>query len=303
MKASDGKTTVNGQRRRFGLWTAVVLYTAGLPYVIFVYRSIVNQFSPQVAGRVPVFMIIALAAVYAGICLIKKMAARGLIVLAVSGIIVMFVMNFETNANKHIHIPEYILMCWILYQALAFDYKGSGILLLVFICAAMLGVVDEIMQGIHPQRTYGGTDMVVDAAASLIGCLSLMGLKQPPTEDWTWYGDLKHLRGTVAVVSFGALTAVFMCRALFKVRDHGILFNGYPGWLLAGNGLFAAACLALIVFHRRRRLSCGTSGPGAKPAAFGIHPTAMLWVICPMMILTAMHALVLWAAVAGIDFK
>jgi hypothetical protein len=38
------------------------------------------------------------------------MAARGLIVLAVSGIIVMFVMNFETNANKHIHVPEYILM-------------------------------------------------------------------------------------------------------------------------------------------------------------------------------------------------
>ena len=34
------------------------------------------------------------------------MAAVCLIVLAVSGIIVMLNMNFEANANKHIHIPE-----------------------------------------------------------------------------------------------------------------------------------------------------------------------------------------------------
>jgi hypothetical protein len=303
MKAFGGKTTGNNYLRRFGLWSAVVLYTAGLPYVIFVYRSLVNLFSPQIAGRVPVFIIIALAAIYAGSCMAKKMTPRGLIVLAVSGIIVILVMNFETNANKHIHIPEYILLSWILYRALALDYSGSGILLLVFICAVMLGVVDEIMQGIHPQRTYGGTDMIIDAAGSLIGCLSLKGLKQPPTGDWNWYGYLKQFRGTLAVISFGAITAVFMCRALFKVMNKGILFNGYPRWLLAGNGLFVAACLALIGFHRRRRLNYSTSGPETKPAAFGIHPTAMLWVICPMMILLIMHALVLGAAVAGIDFK
>jgi len=40
----------------------------------------------------------------------KKMTTRCLIVLAVSGIIVIFVMNPETNGNKYIHIPEYILM-------------------------------------------------------------------------------------------------------------------------------------------------------------------------------------------------
>jgi hypothetical protein len=195
MKAFHAKTTVNNNLQRFILWSTVVLYTACLPYAIFVYRSIVSQFSPRIAGRVSLFIIIALAAIYTVICIKKKLTVRCLIVLAVSGIIVTFVMNFETNANKHIHIPEYILMSWILYRALALDYHGSGILLLVFICGAMLGVVDEIMQGIHPQRTYGWTDMIVDAAAGLIGCLSLMGLKQPIKGDWAWYGDLKHFRG------------------------------------------------------------------------------------------------------------
>jgi hypothetical protein len=252
---------------------------------------------------VPICLTIALAAIYAGICIKKKITTRSLVVLAVSGIIVIFVMFFETNANKHIHIPEYVLMSWILYRALAFDYDGSGILLLVFVCAAMLGVVDEILQGIHPQRTYGGTDMIVDAAAALIGCLSLMGLKQPPAGDWAWTRDLKYFRGTLAVIFLGVFTAVSMCRALFTVRDKGILFNGYPGWLLAGNGFFVAACLALIVFHWRRRLNYSASGPETKPAALGIHPAAVLWAVCPMMILLAMHALVLWVAVTGIDFK
>ncbi len=231
------------------------------------------------------------------------MTARGLSVLAVSGIIVIIVINFETNADKHIHIPEYILLSWIWYRALALDYNGSGILLLVFICAAILGVVDEIMQGIHPQRTYGWTDMIVDAAASFIGCLSIMGLKQPTKGDWAWRRDLKHFRSSLAVISVGALTAVPICSYLFNIRDRSSLFNGYPCWLLAGNGLFVAACFALIVLHWRQRRNYGKSEPAKKPAVSAIHTTAMLWVICPMAIFMAMHALVLWVAVAGIEFK
>ena len=103
MKASHAKITVNNHLRRFILWSTVVLYTACLPYAIFAYRSIVSQFSPRIAGRVSLFIIIALAAIFTVICINKKMTIRCLIVLAVSGIIVILVMNFETNANKLIY--------------------------------------------------------------------------------------------------------------------------------------------------------------------------------------------------------
>ncbi len=303
MKAPHVKIASNNYLQRIILWTTVVLYTACLPYVILVYRSIISQFSPQIAGRIPLSIVISFAVIYTISCIIKKMTTRCLIVLAVSGIIVMFVMNFEANANKHIHIPEYILMSWILYQALALDYQGSGILLLVFICAAMLGVVDEIMQGIHLQRTYGWVDMIIDAAASFIGCLSLWGYKQPPERNWAWCRDLKHFRGFLAVIFFGALTAVVMGSFLFNVQEKGSFFMGYPCWLLAGNGLYVAASLALIVYHWRRRRIYGVAGHANKPAALANHTTAMLWVICPMTILMAMHAMVLWVAVAGIEFR
>ncbi len=289
--------------QRFILWSTVVLYTACLPHAIFVYRSIVSRFSPQTAGRIPLFIIVSFAAIFTIACIVKKKTLRCLIVLAVSGLIVILVMNFETNANKHIHIPEYILISWILYRALALDYHGGGILLLVFICAAMLGIVDEIMQGIHQQRTYGCTDMMVDAAASLIGCLSLWGLKHLPGGNWAWCKSLKHFRGSLAVISFGALTAVAMGSFLFNVRDQGSFFNGYPGWLLAGNGLFVAAGTALIVYHWHQKRNYGIEEPAIKPAAKVNHATAMLWVICPMAILIVMHALVLWVAAVGINFK
>ena len=212
-------------------------------------------------------------------------------------------MNFEANTNKYIHIPEYVLISWILYYALALDYKGSGILLLVFICAAMLGVVDEIMQGMHPQRTYGWKDLIIDTASGLIGCLSIMGLKQPAESDWAWCRYFKHFKPFLAVGIFGATTAVLMCYFLYHFENQGGFLNGYPIWLFAGSAIFLAACFALIEFHRRHGQDIGLPRSKMKPAESADKTTAMLWVICPLAILVVIHTLVLWVAAAGINFK
>jgi hypothetical protein len=37
--------------------------------------------------------------------------------------------------------------------------------------------------------------------------------------------------------------------------------------------------------------------------ALNNYTTAMLWVICPLVILLCMHALVVWVAVSGINFQ
>ena len=113
--------------QRISLWITVALYTAALPYVILVFRAIEQHFSPQIAGNIPLFIITFLAVLYAGVCLKKKAAARCVIILAAGAVVVFLIMKFETNANKYIHIPEYVLMTWILYQALAVYYKGSSI--------------------------------------------------------------------------------------------------------------------------------------------------------------------------------
>jgi hypothetical protein len=284
-------------------WLAVALYTAALPFVIIAFRAIEQHFPPQTAGRIPLLIVGVLAAGYSLIRIKQKAAVQCIAILAAGALLVLGIVKFEDNANKYIHIPEYIIMTWLLYLALIVDYKGKGILLLGFFCALMLGIVDEILQGIHPQRTYGGKDMLIDAASSLIGILSLLRLDAQPQKTWTWLKNLKHFKGALGFLLIGAAAAVFMGVCLFDVQAQGNFFSAYPQWLLAVNCGFIGACIAVIIFHWRRRSKYMTASLETDQIALNNHTTAMLWIICPLVMLLAMHALVVWVAVSGINFR
>lgn len=292
------------RQRRISLWALVVLYTLALPYVIFVFRAIDRNFPSQITGHVPLFIIILSAVVFAGLCFKKNRGpAVCAVILSASGLLVFFIMIFEPNPNKHIHIPEYVLMTWLLYYALRADYRGSGLFLLIFICAAMLGVVDELMQGIHPARTYGWKDMVIDTTSAFIGVLTLMGLKDPPKNDWTWIRGLRNFRTVMATDAFGGLIAVPMSIYLFAVQERGSFVNVYPGWLLAGSGLFLAAALAVVILSWRAGAGQQAANAEMRLAASGPQSTALLWVFCPLAILGGMHLLVLAAVAYGVHFR
>jgi len=284
-------------------WVSVVVYTVVLPWVILVFNGINRYFSSEITTNMSHIIMILLGVFYTIICVRKKNTPHCLIILAVGASIVFLIMNFETNPNKYIHLPEYILMTWILYQALAIDYKGSGIFLLIFTCAAMLGIVDEILQGIHPQRTYGWKDMVIDTASGFIGVLMLVGLKKTSRGDWTWIHQLRHFKSFLAAMLFGAATAVPMCIYLFDVQDQGTFWSVYPRRLLVGNALFLAASAVGCVFHWFGRQRSDIFIAKTEPDALRSHTTALLWSICPLAILICMQGLVMWVAVAGINFK
>lgn len=284
-------------------WIIVALYTFALPFVILAFRAIEQSFSPQTAARIPLFIIAVLAAAYSMAGIRHKATVQCLIILAAGALVVCGVVAFEDNANKYIHIPEYIIMTWLLYSALSVDYKGSGILLLVFLCALLLGIVDELLQGIHPQRTYGWKDMVIDSASSFIGILSLLGIKALPLKSWGWIRNLRHCKVALAVLLVGAAAAVPTAVYLFDVQDQGNFIKAYPRWLLAANSLFIAAGAAVIILHGCRKSKHVRAASEIDHTALNNHTTAMLWIICPLSILLGMHALVVGAAVAGIKFR
>ena len=76
---------------------------------------------------------------------------------------------FEENSSKYIHIPEYMVLSILVYVALSVDYSGSGILLLTFVLSSILGFVDEMQQGLYPDRYYGWKDMVINSSGVLLG--------------------------------------------------------------------------------------------------------------------------------------
>ena len=76
---------------------------------------------------------------------------------------------FEENSNKYIHIPEYMVLSILVYVALSIYYSGNVILLLTFVLSSISEVVDEMQQGLYPDRYYGWKDMVINSSGVLLG--------------------------------------------------------------------------------------------------------------------------------------
>ena len=288
--------------QRFVLWSLVATYTLLLPYAITIYNVIEKHFSSRIAGKVPLVIILIFGIVYIVAVIKMKKGIKSWLFLLPCTIIVYIFLRLEPNPNKHIHIPEYIAMAWLLFEALSLDYKGKGIFFLVFICSGMLGIVDELMQGILPDRHYGWHDMVMNSAATVIGIFTLAGLKTLPSGDWTWIDGFTQLKKTLAINLFGAVGAMFSCVYLFEVKAYLTFGGTYPNWLLGWNGLFMVAGL-IVIFYPKFLGELVHSKNDRETSRSDQTVTARLWILCPLVILIVMHSLVVLTALSGFTFS
>jgi len=70
---------------------------------------------------------------------------------------------------KRIHVPEYLLLSLLVRYTLSLRTRGPSLLWFTALVTALYGIHDEVIQGLHPLRTYGLTDMSVNAISSLGG--------------------------------------------------------------------------------------------------------------------------------------
>ena len=279
------------------------MYTLSLPHVITVYNAIVDKTSREMAGRIPVGILVVLCAVYILIVLQIRKEPKRLLLLIPCLAIVLAVISLESNPNKHIHIPQYILMSWILFAALSIDYHGGGILLLTLVCASLLGIVDEILQGIHPARSYGWIDMLINAAASIVGVISIKAIMGNRGIGWEWRQYFWKNGLALALMIAGLTGALVMLALLFNTGEPDELKKHYPTWMLAWNLLFLFLMLQLGITRwikaKRKRQFLTEEHLRRKPAAI----TADLWIFVPLIILFCMHGLVVSAVLMDIPFS
>ena len=95
---------------------------------------------------------------------------------------------------KRIHVAEYLILSLIGRYAMS-RYLG-GVPLLFFSAgfAAILGIHDEFLQGLHPARTYGLRDMSVNALGSFGGGLIWHGLQFFARDNVSALGQRGRLR-------------------------------------------------------------------------------------------------------------
>jgi hypothetical protein len=187
-------------------------------------------------------------------------------------------------------------MTCLLFEAIRIDYKGAGIFLLVFFCSLSLGVLDEILQGIRPSRYYGWQDMLTNSSSSLVGILSLIGLRENQGKSWNWINQLKRMRGSLSIVLLGILSTAVSCSMLLDVKNYRGFWPVYPDWLIAWNAIFV-----LLIYITLRALYRNIMRDTGKPGTREI--TATLWVLLSLTILLIMNAVIISAWVAGVPFQ
>jgi len=284
------------------LWGLVALYTFMLPDAIIIYRDIVDAFGKAAAGKVPLIVVSAAGAAYALAVILTHRSLKNLLFLVPCGIIAYLIMRLVDNPNKHIHIPEYVVMAWLLFAVLSKDYKGKGLFPLIFFYGIMLGVVDEIEQGINPARFYGLSDMTVNSASVLIGVFTIMGLVKVAATDWSWTSRLKENKALITLGVFGFINIVITCAYLFQVQANGTFWGVYPAWLLAWNILYLISALAMAIYqfvlHKRRLAAKDELEDSRLPE----KRTARLWIVPLLVILFYMNILVTYIAISGVKF-
>ena len=79
-------------------------------------------------------------------------------------------------AIKRIHVAQYLLLSLAVRHTLAARLEGAELTLSAILLSCLYGVHDELLQGLHPDRTYGLRDMVVNTLAACGGGLIWHGL-------------------------------------------------------------------------------------------------------------------------------
>lgn len=178
------------------------------------------------------------------------------IIVCISALV--FVFWYNTMPQKLSHVPEYMALGFIVHSALKTDFQGPGVFPLAFAITALLGVVDEMMQGINPGRYFGYPDMVVNALSGLAG-LCCIRIFQAPRMDPAPAGFSSPkiiLMGALFMAFIGAVAAadIFF---LFKEVANKTRFSDFPASLRHLNILCLAAVPAFpgLIYYWRNSLT------------------------------------------------
>ena len=77
---------------------------------------------------------------------------------------------------KRIHVAEYIAVAWLVYRGLGGRLGAPRRAAAAVLIASLLGVHDELIQGLHPRRTFGVLDIITNGFGATAGALAALAM-------------------------------------------------------------------------------------------------------------------------------
>jgi hypothetical protein len=166
---------------------------------------------------------------------------------------------------KRIHVPQYLLLALVLRRALSDHVGGAALNAATIVVTLIFGVHDEMLQGLHPSRTYGLRDILVNTTAGASGALLAAGIGL-----WRGPSGPLHLHlGIGAALAAQAAVLIFLVMTLMSYV--GVNPIDAPPPALAGAPLVLGGIALMALFRS------GSPSPGARHVCMVIA-----WITLPL---------------------
>jgi hypothetical protein len=283
--------------KRIVRWGTVALYAVSLPYAINVYEVLVSMVSADVAAAIPLGMLVTAGIAYVFHGIMMRRPVRSIVIIVPCAVVAGVMIALEPNQAKHIHIPEYILMSWLVYEAMRIDYSDTGIYLVVVLISLILGMADEIHQGIHPTRYYGWPDMVINSVSSIIGVVTIIGTRGKfDTAGWMPPRWLSPAGGIGALIWAGMASIAANSCFLLSVAGSSDQWLNFPDRMAAWDMFFVvSAGIGFAVLWGGR-----TDGAGRRGS---VHQSRRAVAGALLVVTAVIHVIIIGAVCAGAEFR
>lgn len=198
-------------------WSVVIFITIPLARDIQLYVS-------QRWGR-DIFMygVILTAIIVFGFAFLKlrqcnriTRAKNYLWLLGISGVFIAYTIQLRRNPEEAVHFVQYGFLAILVYRALTHRIADKGIYIAALLITAAIGIVDETLQWLTPNRVWGLSDIWINTVAATLALAALaMGL-QPGIVSG------RPTRATMRIISTTALCVVALIGASLLNTPHRI---------------------------------------------------------------------------------
>lgn len=157
------------------IWYAVAAALVALYVNMFALWRGVSGLIGDAAGNVP-YAVTLLVLACLGIVAVRSARSRTrtdwlIVACALTCAVIGLLATDPDYPSKRIHVPQYIALALVVRRGLCLHMSGWPLTLVGWMITMVLGCHDELVQGFHPQRTFGLVDVLTNGWGAAAGAL------------------------------------------------------------------------------------------------------------------------------------
>ena len=228
------------------LWLLIIAYTGLLPWAVKVWIALLEKLGKSGTELVPFVMVALMILVILIMAITRHLRWQDWLLLATAIVMSAGLALLISLPAKLIHLPEYILMAFLVNHALTVTGGLRKQTMYVVIVCVLLGIMDETLQGLIPSRFFALQDIFVNGLSAVIRIMIFSGLRILPASRGIHRFQSNQLAWSL--IQLGLL-----CLVLLQVQIN--IWNSKNGFadllLLHGGLLIIWVVLSMGWFHWR----------------------------------------------------